>query len=211
MDEGRRSKVLFAIAVVIAVLGAVTTRVLVAGEREIAASTAALEAGDAREAVVRARRAAGWYAPGAPHVRLAYERLAALAVAAEDHGQDELAKLAWRAVRSATEETRWIVMPHAADRARADREIARLEAKVPGQRDPDPAIAAAQLQKLAGEDPSRVIWAVALVGGFAIAAFGFIIWSRQAGAAGGEVRGARWGLIVILAGAALWLFAVWRG
>lgn len=206
-----RPKVLLAVAIALAVAGAITARVVIAGEDEIAASTTALEAGDAREAIVRARRAAGWYAPGAPHVRVAYERLVALAVAAEDHGQDDLAKLAWRAVRSASTETRWIVTPHAGDRARADQEIARLEAKVPGQRDPDPSLRAAALERLASRDPLRRLWAAALVAGFVVAAVGFALWARQAAAAGGVVRGRRWGLILALAGAALWLLAVWRG
>lgn len=211
MREGRLSKVLLVVSIAVAALGAVTARVVVAGEREIAASTAALDAGDAREAIVHARRAAGWYAPGAPHVRVAYERLVALAEAAEDNGQVELAKLAWRSIRTASTETRWIVTPHAADRARADTEIARLEAKVAGQRDPDRAIEAAQLAKLSQHRPQRLVWTAMLVGGFALAAVGFLIWSRKAASVGGAVSGGRWGLVLTLVGAALWVLAVWRG
>ena len=210
-DPGRPSTALFVFAIVVAALGAVTARVIVAGEREIAASTKALEAGDAREAIVRARRAASWYAPGAPHVRVAYERLIALAEAAESHGRDDLAKLAWRSLRSASTETRWIVTPHADDRARADAEIARLEGKVAGPRDPDPAIVAEQLQKLAVDEPLRLVWSISLVGGFFLAAAGFSIWSRRAASVGGTVSGARLPLLLTLGGAALWLLALWRG
>ena len=53
-------------------VAAATLRVITSGEREIAASTDGLRAGDPHAATEHARRAAGWYAPGAPHVRVAY-------------------------------------------------------------------------------------------------------------------------------------------
>ncbi len=71
------------------------------GEKEIALSTAALRAGDAHAAVEHARRAAGWYMPGAPHVRVAYERLLALGTAAEGLGDRDTALFAFRGVRTA--------------------------------------------------------------------------------------------------------------
>ena len=65
------------IALIGLVIAAATVRVVLAGEREIKDSTAALRAGDPHAAALHARRAAGWYAPGAPHVRVAYDRLIA--------------------------------------------------------------------------------------------------------------------------------------
>jgi hypothetical protein len=111
-----------------ALVAAVTVRVIVAGEREIALSTAALRAGDPHEAAVHARRAAGFYAPGAPHVRVAYERLIALATKAETRGDSKLAAFAWQGVRTAAMETRWLVTPHAEDLERANAALARLQA-----------------------------------------------------------------------------------
>ncbi|MEZ4296383.1 MAG: hypothetical protein R3B70_15535 [Polyangiaceae bacterium] len=110
---------------------------VVAGEREIARSTDALRAGDPHEAALHARRAAGFYAPGAPHVRVAYERLIALATKAESLGNRPLALFAWEGVRTAALETRWLVTPHAEDLTRANEAIARLQAaesRPPGTR-----------------------------------------------------------------------------
>ena len=167
-----RLAVLFGVLRGLAIAGllvaAVTLRVVSAGEREIAASTAALRNGDARGAAEHARRAAGWYAPGAPHVRVAYERLVALATTAEGLGERELALFAWRGVRTAALETRWLITPHDADLARANRAIARLEAaspRPPGTRTEPPAvIERRQLEALLADESPRTGWIVALVG-----------------------------------------------
>ena len=90
------------------------------GEKEIALSTAALRAGDPHGAAEHARRAAGWYAPGAPHVRVAYERLLALGTAAEGLGDRDTALYALRGARTAAIETRWLFTPHEEDLERAD-------------------------------------------------------------------------------------------
>ncbi|MCC6525721.1 MAG: hypothetical protein IT373_23940 [Polyangiaceae bacterium] len=196
-------------------LGAASVRVIVAGEGELVESTAALEAGDVREAIVRARRAAGWYAPGAPHVRVAYERLVALARAAEEHRRFDAALLAWRAVRTSAVETRWLVTPHADDLELAEREIARLAAgaeRAPATRTDEPeAFAAEQLAALARAPGPRLGWSLALVGGFALAALGLVLVAREV-AAPAERRGLRRfiGLAVGAAGVALWLLSWWR-
>lgn len=211
-EPARWSRALLASAIVAAALGAATGRVVYSGEEEIAASTAALDAGDPREAIVRARRAAGWYAPGAPHVGVAYERLGALARAAEEHKRDDLALMAWQAIRSASIETRWLVAPHATDRQTAEREIARLQAKVPGQVAPDAAIAAEQLEKLRRHSPPRTLWVVALLSGFGMLAAGLALAARQAADAGGRVVlvRAKVGLAIAAAGAGLWLLSLWQ-
>jgi hypothetical protein len=199
-----------------ALIGAVTARVVWAGETEIAASTAALKRGEAQEAVVRARRAAGWYAPGAPHVRVAYERLAALATAAEGQGDRELALLAWRAVRTAALETRWLVVPHASDLERANRAIARIEAaapRPPGTRtEPPQRIEEKQLDALARDEAPRTPWVVALLAAF-VAWAGGAAWAVRRATARGfglDMRGARAGVVVALAGVLLWVLALWR-
>jgi hypothetical protein len=197
-------------------IGAVTARVVWSGEAEIAASTAALKRGEAQEAVVRARRAAGWYAPGAPHVRVAYERLVALATAAEGQGDRELALLAWRGVRTAALETRWLVVPHVEDLDRANRAIARIEAaapRPPGTRtEPPQRIEEKQLAALLRDEAPRTPWVVALLAAF-VAWAGGAVWAlRRATAArtGLDMRGARAGLLVALAGVVVWVLALWR-
>jgi hypothetical protein len=122
-------RVAWAILLLVAISAAVTARVVWAGEREIAASTDALKGGDADAAIVHARAAAYWYAPGAPHVRVAYERLFALAEEAEKRRLWATALFAYRAVISASASTTWLVTPHAEDapRGRARRRAARGE------------------------------------------------------------------------------------
>ncbi len=149
--------------------GAATGRVVLSGEKEVALSTAALRAGDPHGAAEHARRAAGWYAPGAPHVRVAYERLLALGTAAEGLGDRDTALYAFRGVRTAAIETRWLFVPHEEDLARADRSIARIEAEAPRAPDrraePPAAIEREQLEGLARDEAPRTGWVAALAAG----------------------------------------------
>lgn len=208
----RLAKVALAIGVIVA---AVTFRVIVAGEREIALSTAALRAGDAHEAALHARRAAGYYAPGAPHVRVAYERLLALATKAE--GIDpKLALYAWDGVRTAAIETRWIVTPHEADLERANAAIARLEAaqaRPLGTRtDPAAVIQRAELDALSRDEAPHVPWVIALVISFAAWVAGAIWLVRRGVTSTGQLVGSRTGAAIALTaiGIAVWLLAIWR-
>jgi hypothetical protein len=205
-----------ALSVVGLLLAAVTGRVLWAGESEIAESTAALKRSDAQEAAVRARRAAGWYAPGAPHVRVAYERLIKIATTAEGLGDRDLALLAWRGVRTAALETRWIVVPHAADLDRANSAIARIEAaapRPPGTRtEPPQRIEEKQLAALLRDETPRLPWVVALLGAL-IAWAGGAAWAvRQATSApdGVDLGRAKVGALVALGGVILWVVALWQ-
>ena len=197
-------------------LGAATLRVVTSGEREIAASTDGLRAGDPQRATEHARRAAGWYAPGAPHVRVAYERLLALATTAEGVGDREASLFAWRAVRTAAIETRWLVTPHAADLERANLAIARLEAaapRPPGTRtDPPAQVEREQLEALSRDEAPRTPWVIALVLAAAAWIGGSILVVRRGITAGGQVSWARAtpGIVVTAAGIALWLLAIWR-
>jgi hypothetical protein len=101
--------------------------VIARGEDEIARSTAALRAKDPTEAIGHARRALAWYVPLAPHVRVARERLVALAREAERRGQSEVALSAWRAVRQGARSAR-TALP-SADASTADEAIATLLAR----------------------------------------------------------------------------------
>lgn len=114
---------------VVALGAAATLRVVWAGERELTKSTEALQAGNADEAIDHARAAALWYAPGATHVRVAYQRLLAIAKEAEERRLWDTALYAYRAVLTASNGSRWLTTPHAADADEATKSIARIEAK----------------------------------------------------------------------------------
>ncbi|NUP14387.1 MAG: hypothetical protein HOW73_50800 [Polyangiaceae bacterium] len=122
--------------VVVALAAAATARVVWAGEKEVVKSTEALEKGDADDAIVHARAAALWYAPGAPHVRVAYARLMTIAKEAEQRKLWETALFAYRAIVTASKSTQWVTTPHAAEADEATRAIARIEAKT-GVRAPE--------------------------------------------------------------------------
>ena len=205
-------RLLLSAAIVIAACGAVTARVIVAGEQEIAASTEALEAGDAWEATVRARRAASWYAPGAPHVTVAYDRLIALARAAEKRKKYDIALFAWRSVRTAQLETRWVTVPHAAKLDLANREIARLMAQQDTSSEDKETLAAEHLELLSADETPRLLWSVTLILAFVIWALGIGLWSRRVAGPGGRTdwSKARLPAVLTAVGIALWLLAVWR-
>lgn len=197
-------------------LAAATLRVVTSGEREIAASTDSLRAGDAHAATEHARRAAGWYAPGAPHVRVAYERLIALATTAEGLGDREASLYAWRAVRTASIETRWLFTPHEADLDRANLAIARLEAaapRPPGTRtEPPAAVEREQLEALSRDEAPRTPWVLALVLAAVAWIGGSIVVVRRGITVGGQISWSRAtpGLVVTAVGVAIWLLAIWR-
>ena len=209
-------RVILGIALVAVVTGAATARVVAAGEREIAQSTAALRAGDPHAAALHARRAAGWYAPGAPHVRVAYDRLIALATAAEGLGNREIALFAWNGVRTAAIETKWIVQPHAEDLERANRAIARISAATPlplgANAEPAPVLERKYLETLARDEAPRTAWIAALVVAFAAWVGGAIHLGRRALTPSGRVLWGKAlpGIVAIALGALLWILAYWR-
>lgn len=102
------------------------TRAVTAGEQQLLETDAAIRRQDWAEATARARTAASWYVPGAPHVPAAYARLLHVARTAEANNDREAALFAWRAMRSAAEQTAWLAQPHSHELALANRAIARL-------------------------------------------------------------------------------------
>ena len=199
-------------AVVIVGLGVLTVRVIVGGEAELRASDAALDSGSVDDAVVHARRAASFYAPGAPHVSFAYRRLIALAVTAEERHLRDTAVFAWRAVRQAALDTRWLVTPHEAERERAEREIARLVALgVHENAGPDRLIEARQLSLLRHDERPRTGWVVVLLLGVAAMAIGATRATRSASGTAGRLdwTAAKRDGLLALSGLVAWLFAWW--
>ncbi len=114
------------------IVGAVATRVLVEGRRELRAGDSALQRGDVMDGVRRLRRAAHWYLPGSPYCARAYERLESVALQAEGQARNEHAFAAWRAIRSSALATRWLIVPQRERLDRANRHIAALLADMPG-------------------------------------------------------------------------------
>jgi hypothetical protein len=197
--------------VAVVVLGAVTARVVVSGEREIAASTDALRAGDAHEATVRARRAAAWYAPGAPHVDVAYARLMALGREAEKRRRWDVAVLAFEGVREASIATRWLITPHAGDLEEAERAIARIRARderaPAAATEPEAVIERQLLEALAARPgPSRA--ASATLGAAFLTWAGGLAWllARAVDATGRLDRRRAWPALAVSAlGVAAWI------
>jgi hypothetical protein len=188
-----------------------TARVVWGGEQEVVQSDIALAQGLPDEAITHARRAASFYAPGAPHVAFAYRRLTALAVAAEERHRRDTALLAWRALRQASLDTRWVVTPHDGDRARAEREIARLLALGVHERaEPDARIEARQWMLLQNDERPRARWIALLLAGLGLASGGFA-WAATRAAGAGRVDWslARRPLLVSGIGLALWALGWW--
>ncbi len=195
-----------------------TARLVVDGERALAASERAFDQGDVRAATLHARAAAIAYVPGAPHVDAAYARLVAIATGAEAVGDRDVAAAAWRAVRAAGVETRHLWLGRATEVARANRSLARLEALATEP----PAVAAAEpvaerLARLEAEASAaldreatpRAPWLVVLSLAFALAIGGCVVIAARGVAPDGALvpSGFRWGLVAFAIGAACWTLA----
>lgn len=107
-------------------VGLMTAREIQRGERALRASDEAFHQGDLETSVLHARTGAMAYAPGAPHVEAAYQRLEAIARGAEAEGRHSLARTAWGAVRSAALQTShwWVTRSDELERAQVA--LARL-------------------------------------------------------------------------------------
>jgi hypothetical protein len=202
------------------VLGLITARAIALGEAEMASSDASFNEGDLPNALLHARRAAVLYAPGAPHVSAAYERMTAIATGAEASGNAEIARSAWRAIRGDLIETQHVVVPDRELLERANRNLARLEADelkgralsktaFPEQR----ADYERALRELGAAGRSRTFGISLLLLGLMLW-FGGLTWFvLRAFVRGGSAvhwARARIGLILACAGAACWTVAVLR-
>jgi len=189
--------------VIVTLLGLLSLRVVLAGEAAISRGTEALEAGALDRAIAESEAAASWYAPGAPHVRVAYARLAAIADEAERRRQRATALSAHRALLAASEQTRWLVAPYAAEAQRAREAIARLEATGPRSElqasEPAATIEAEQLRAMARELGPRRGYALLLVASFACVIAGVALLLSRALDETGRVDRARARLPVLLA------------
>ncbi len=192
---------------------ALSARVILEGRAELAASDAAFNDGDLRPALEHARRSATLYAPGAPHVDRAYERLIAIGHGAEAAGQPKVAFLAWQSVRSAALESRHIWVSRTAELERANENLSRLEALARGSGDADQGKVQGQaLSRLSADSAPAPGWIAVLGAGFLLALLGLGLFAFQgldkAGAV--SVRRAQVGLVLFVIGAACWTLAAYK-
>ncbi|MEI9939784.1 MAG: hypothetical protein WDO69_21395 [Pseudomonadota bacterium] len=195
-------------------IGAVfSARVILEGESELSASDAAFDRGELGSALDHARRAATLYAPGAPHVERAYERMNALALGAEAAGQVKIAFLAWQAMRSAALESRHVWLPRRAELERANQNLARLEALARDSAGSDRAKTQNQaLTRLSADDAPAPVWIAVLGAGFLLALAGLSLFAFRGLNRTGKVSfaRARLGLLLFAIGAACWTLAAYK-
>jgi len=196
------------------VIGAVfSARVIVEGESELAESDAAFNRGELATALDHARRSAALYAPGAPHVERAYQRMTALAQGAEASGQPKIAFLAWQAIRGAALESRHAFLPREAELQRANENLARLEAL---GRDSTvrerPKTQSQALARLNADDAPDPAWIAVLGAGFLLALSGLGLFAFRALNPTGKVsfQRARLGLLLFAIGVACWTLAAYK-
>lgn len=161
-------RLLLVLAIVLAALGALAIRVVVAGRAALADGEELLARGQPVAAIGRLEASARWYLPLAPHVDEAYARLRSLA-GSEDPA---VAIAAWRAIRSAARATGGLWTPHASDLAAADEAIAKLSARDLQATPTGPTTSAREAwhaSRLARDGRPRA-WAAAL------AALGVVLW-----------------------------------
>jgi hypothetical protein len=198
---------------VVLIAAALTVRVITEGESELGASNAAFDRGELVPSLDHARRSATAYAPGAPHVTRAYERLIAIAIGAESAGQPKVAFLAWQAVRSAALESRHLWLPRQSELDRANQNLARLEALARGTSDGDRSKTQTQaLSRLDADDAPEPVWLAVLGLGFLLALVGLGLSAFRGLSATGKLSfsRARVGLLLLAIGAACWTLAAYR-
>ncbi len=169
------------VALAIAALGAGTaaTRAVWEGRSALAAGDEARERGELDAAIERYRRAARWYLPWAPHVRRAYDRLEAIARAAEDAGDLRLALTAWRGVRGSILATRGLYVPFEERLAPAQENIAQLMAAQGSGAGPAAEGAAQHLEGFERTDAPSVAGAITALGGLALWLAGLLVFALR--------------------------------
>lgn len=206
----RLARLLFSIVLIGAAFSA---RVILEGQAELSASDAAFDRGELTPALDHARRSATLYAPGAPHVERAYERLQAIALGAEAAEQPKIAFLAWQAVRSAALESRHVLVTRQSELERANQNLARLEALSRDKDDSErPRSQSQALTRLNADDAPAPAWIAVLGLGFLLALGGLGLFAYRGLDRAGQLSlaRARWGLLLFVLGAACWTLAAYK-
>lgn len=212
-------------------VGLMTAREIQRGEAALRESDTAFHEGDLESSVRHARTAAMAYAPGAPHVEAAYQRLEAIARGAEAEGRHALARTAWGAVRSSVLQTShwWVSRSDSLDRAhgalaRLNRAAAqRAEAGVLARPEAEETDSDAPGEEAGSASPwgeaqaashgAKLLRIALLALGFGALVLGLAWASWRVIDEEGEVqrRGLVLSLALCIAGTACWLFAVLTG
>ena len=124
-----RRKVFMLLAVLLFCVAAVATRAFVEGRSALAEGDAANAKNDKARAIMRWRRAARWYVPGASHPGEAYDRLQGLADTAAAVGDRQTELAALRAIRRSIYATRTFWTPHEERLPAVNRRISELMAE----------------------------------------------------------------------------------
>jgi hypothetical protein len=207
------SLAVWSVAALVLFVAVATLRAHLDGRRELAASDAAFDANDLRQAIEHARRAASAYAPGAPHVQQGYVRLVAVARGAEATGRPELAILAYQAQRAAVLESASFFQPFPERLDEANRNLARLAAAKTAPEGEHGETARRLFESARAEGSGRAGWGALLAVGLFVAAGGLALFAGRSLGGGGRIdwlRG-RWGLAAFAAGVALWAAAAFHG
>ena len=191
-------------AVILAVVAAMSLRVVTSAKQELREAQAADDANDLAAAVVHLRRAARWYAPLSPfHVR-ALDALERIGAAAETRSDPEMALMAFRAMRSAILSARSFYTPEPERLDRANQAIARLMAALPPpQMDASKSREQLRLEHLAllqATHAPNVFWTLVLLLGFATwvgGAFAFCAKALDASHRLLVPEAWRWGTVVL--------------
>jgi hypothetical protein len=210
-----KRRVFIVVALVAFCLGVIVTRVFWDGRSALVEGDAAIARGDRAEAVARWRRAARWYAPGAPHVAGAYGRLEALAREAEAAGDRRTALDAWTAIRSSILSTRSFFTPYAEKLPLANERIAALMA---ASEDPavDPGKSEAErkawhLALLEKDEAPALGWTILALAGFAAWVGGGFLFAFRGIGDGDKLdrrAAARAGLLIVV-GLAAWMVGLY--
>jgi len=193
-------------------LAAVLMRVFWDGHAALRAGDEAMAKGDAAAAITQWRRAARWYAPGAPHVIDAYDRMETLAKTADEHGDRKLGLEAWRAVRSSILATRSFYTPFPDRLAAANARIADLMAKEDTAAGTEKEKRSFHAALLARDDSPQVLWAILALVGFAAWVGGGFWFARRGIGEDGKLdrrTAARAGLL-IAAGLLTWMLGLYQ-
>jgi hypothetical protein len=206
---------LLAVAFVAGASVLATARVMYEGEGAILETDAAIRQQDWPAATARARVAAGWYAPGAPHVRAAYARLLHIARTCEANSDADSALPAWRAMRAAAIETEWALQTHEREIELANTAIARLTSGSPrpllAHEETDPQAERRMQAILARRDTPRAPLIGAIVVGLGLAVAGALGVASRGLSVDGQIRwqAARVPAAIGVAGFVLYAAALW--
>ena len=197
-------------------LGVVVTRAVWQGRGALADGDEAAEAGDREGAIRWWRRAARWYVPLAPHVGDAYDRLEAMAAAAEQEGDLATALAAWQGVRGSILATRSFYTPHDERLDPANRHIASLMQRLEGDA-ADPGKGAAEREAwhyelLARDEAPSVGWTLVALLGFALWIGGGVLFALRGVSSEDRlvVRAATSAGLLVLSGLFVWLLGLYN-